>query len=645
MSAIAGMIEWRGAPAGPAVRKMIGALALHGRDGEGMWDGGDVALGWRQTVLHAEDRADRQPLTGGGGRFKLVFDGRIDNRDELARVLALSPERARDWPDSAYVLSAFERWGEDCVPRLLGDFAFAVWDNQNHELFLARDYFGTRPLVYYTGSNFFAFATSPDALFTNADIPRQVDEASVIRQVVLERQRPERTFFENIRRVPSGNWIKVTHSGVQPPQRYWRLEDTADIRFARDEDYVTAFQELFEEAVRCRLRTIHPIGSHLSSGWDSSSVASVAAMLLAKEERRLRAYTSVPLAGWTPAHPISWQIHDEGPLASLVANQHPNMDHVLIRGPGKWDAAALDKYAQIFSMPRWDINNAGWYDLLHRTARAQGVRVMLTGGAGNLTISYDGSERIGLLLRKGRFLKLAREWICSRARGRSYKSLLRLTFSPLFPAVAWDFILRLLGRRRTNTFARSMLNLDAVDESKIDLGSDGDDLVIANFHRIGRRQRMERFSRGDRAFIFGATLAAWDIDLRDPTIDRRVVEFCYAIPDEQFFFRGQQRRLLRRAMSGLLPQAILDEKRHGRQAADWPEAGAKAKTELLADIERLAQNDVTAKILDIKRMRELTTAWDPAKIVGDERLYDTYLRVQVAITAGRFVRRISGRNE
>lgn len=176
MSAIAGMIDWRGAPAGPAVRKALAALASHGRDGEGFWDGGDVALGWRQTILHAEDRADRQPLTGGGGRFKLVFDGRIDNREELARALALAPERARDWPDSAYVLAAFEKWGEGCVPHLLGDFAFAVWDAEKRELFLARDHIGTRPLYFFRGEHFLMFATAPSALFSNQGVPCDIDD-------------------------------------------------------------------------------------------------------------------------------------------------------------------------------------------------------------------------------------------------------------------------------------------------------------------------------------------------------------------------------------------------------------------------------------------------------------------------------------
>src|ERR1700704_6497166 len=107
------MISWAGAPAAPVVNDALAALYLHGRDNQGLWDGGSASLGWRQTILHAEDYFDQQPLTGVGGSLRLVFDGRIDNRSSLARTLGIDSEEARGWPDSAYVLAAFEKWGPE----------------------------------------------------------------------------------------------------------------------------------------------------------------------------------------------------------------------------------------------------------------------------------------------------------------------------------------------------------------------------------------------------------------------------------------------------------------------------------------------------------------------------------------------------
>src|SRR4051812_49878534 len=99
------MISWSGAPVAPFVNGALAALSLHGRDNQGLWDGGSASLGWRQTILHAEDYVDRQPLTGGGGLLSLVFDWRIDNCGALSCTPSLFPSRGRDWPGRPFVLS------------------------------------------------------------------------------------------------------------------------------------------------------------------------------------------------------------------------------------------------------------------------------------------------------------------------------------------------------------------------------------------------------------------------------------------------------------------------------------------------------------------------------------------------------------
>ena len=632
MSAIAGMIDWRGAPVGPAVRKALAALALHGRDGEGFWDGGEVALGWRQTILHQEDHADSQPLTGGGGRFKLAFDGRLDNREELARLLSLEPERARNWPDSAYVMAAFEKWGEDCVPHLLGDFAFAVWDGGKRELFLARDHMGVRPLVYYCGPHFFAFASHPAALFTNPEIPRKIGDTTIARHLMFRVPLADRTYFDNILRIPSGHAMRVAPAGTRL-QAYWRVEDTPDIRFARDDDYVAAFRERFAEAVRCRLRSIHPVGSHLSSGWDSSSVTSVAAGLLAQEGRSLHAYTSVPRKDWVPVYKVPGQISDEGPLAATVAARFANIDHVRVEGPGIWDFAALDHCGKNFGAPVGTCHNIGWYSLLHCIARSQGVRVMLTGGSGNFTISFEGTKRLALLLRQGKLVELLREWRAARALGRSYKNLLYQSFMPLLPKEFGFAALAAVGHRPPLTAETSMLSTMLLSEARSIERADAGRL------RLFRQDFLQRLYLRGQDGALGHNLAAWDIDVRDPTVDKRIVMYCYAIPDDQFFLRGQARRLLRRAMTGVLPDVILNQKGRGRQAADWVEAAVKARHELLEEITRQAATERLTAVLDVEKMRNVIRSMSPNAIAAEPQIAHSYHYALVAIALGRFVRR------
>jgi asparagine synthase (glutamine-hydrolysing) len=631
MSAITGMIDWRGGPAGPAVRAALSALQQHGRDGEGIWDGGDAALGWRQTILQAQDYADRQPLTGGGGRFKLVFDGRLDNREELAGLLALGPEAARACPDSAYVLAAFEKWGEACPQRLLGDFAFAVWDGVTRELFLARDHMGMQPLVYFCGTHFFVFATHPYALFTHPGVPRNISDETIVRQLMLRHFEPDRIFFDGIKRLPSGHILHVTAAALRT-QAYWRVEDTPDIRFPHDGDYVEAFQERFSKAVRCRLRTIHPVGSHLSSGWDSSSVTSVAAGLLAEEGQRLRAYTSVPRRDWVPVYEAPGQISDEGPLAAAVAARHANIDHVLVEGPGIWDFAAHDLYGQSFAGPAVTCHNAGWYNLLHVIARAQGVRVMLTGRAGNFTISHEGCQILASLLCQGKPVEFLREWRAAHALGRSHKSLLRQSLLPLLPKEAGNALLAAVGRQAFASVELTMLSAARLPQAK------AIERAGTKRQRPTRQVVLQHLCRLGQERSTGYHLAAWDIDARDPTTDKRIAAYCYAIPDEQFFHHGQARRLLRRAMTGVLPDVILEQKGRGRQAADWCEAAVRAKDKLLEEIDLQAASSRLATVFNFEKIRTTLGSMSPASIAADPQIAPSYSHALLAVTVGRFVR-------
>lgn len=640
MSAIAGMIDWRGAPVGDAVRKMLAALRLHGRDGEGFWDGGDVALGFRQTILHAEDRADRQPLTGGGGRFKLVFDGRIDNREDLACALALPSERARDWPDSAYVLAAFEKWGEDCVPHLLGDFAFAVWDAEERALFLARDHFGKRPLVYFANERFFVFASMPSALLTNVDVPHEIDEDTLIRELTSQSRLTDRTFFRGVFQIAPAHSFCVGSKGMSS-KRYWYLENVRDIRFKCDRDYVDSFRECLDTAVSCCLRTIHPIGSHLSSGWDSSSVTATAAIVLARSNQRLSAFTHVPPKNWAPRAEVRGQIDDEGAIATAVAALYPNIDHVLVPGPPAWNFDGLDAWAQYFERPRSDVTNAGWYDSLHHLARERGIRVMLTGMGGNHSISYAGLDVPGSLLRQGKLVALVRELIALRAAGRSIRNISGVTLAPLFTDTVWSWIERSLGRPDARSRAVGIASAEVTASPDWKWKAKSGELGPSNLHRATRRQRMIHRSRTfDFSRIFSGSLAAWDLQHRDPATDRRIVEFCYAIPDDQYFRDGNTKWLMRRAMTGVLPNSLLTESRRGLQGADWPDTALDYRSNFERELDLAQANPVLAKLLNYSHARSLLNDWESLTIRTSMKHFRDYFRMLHAIGVARFVRRL-----
>lgn len=224
----------------------------------------------------------------------MVYDGRLDNREELAAALGISL-KGDMVPDGRLIFSALERWGQDAFPKFIGDFAVALWDIHDRKLILARDQLGRRTIYYHHGQDFIAFATTYPALLALPCVPRKIDELGVADFLILNmRHPPVNTLYEGVNRVPKAGCAVFDGNGLRV-NTYWDPTPTRQIRFPSDGEYVEAMREQLEQAVACRLRAKDGIASTMSGGLDSSAVAATAAKLLAPD--RLLAVTSVPPEG------------------------------------------------------------------------------------------------------------------------------------------------------------------------------------------------------------------------------------------------------------------------------------------------------------------------------------------------------------
>jgi asparagine synthase (glutamine-hydrolysing) len=187
MSAIAGLWRFDGkADAAAGCARMLASQQIYGPHDGRQWSDGALAMGRRLFRTLPEDVHDRQPLHGGGGRLTLVADVRLDNREELGSDLGITAGAAERLSDAAILLSALERWG-GALDRLVGEFAFALWDAGTETLLLARDFASRRPLYFHRGDGFFAFASMPKGLHALPDIPYAPDEEAVAEFVALLR--------------------------------------------------------------------------------------------------------------------------------------------------------------------------------------------------------------------------------------------------------------------------------------------------------------------------------------------------------------------------------------------------------------------------------------------------------------------------
>src|SRR3989441_814506 len=280
MSAIAGIVRLDGAPADRAnLDRMLERLAHRGPDGHGSHIADSCGLGPRMLWTPPQALHQRLPPPNSTGGPPPTADARIDNREELCSLLC-APSTVTD---ADLILQAYARWGERCPEHLLGDFAFALWDARRGLLFCARDHFGVKPFYYHhRPGRLFAFASEIKGLLVLSDVPRRLNETRVADYLVPLLEDKEITFYEEIVRLPPAHRMVVTREGVRIDQ-YWTLDPEREIRMKSDAEYAAAFREIFTEAVRCRLRSAFPVGSMLSGGLDSSSIACVPRELLAED--------------------------------------------------------------------------------------------------------------------------------------------------------------------------------------------------------------------------------------------------------------------------------------------------------------------------------------------------------------------------
>jgi asparagine synthase (glutamine-hydrolysing) len=260
MSGIVGLWRLDGQPVARAeLMRMAESLAHRGPDGGGVWNDGAVGLAHRMLRTTPESFREWLPLANATGDLILTADARIDNREELIAELGLADRPLDEISDSRLILGAYEKWGEGCPEKLLGDFAFAIWDGRCRRLFCARDHVGVKPFYYYRSARVFAFASEIKALLSLGAVPRQLNEVRVADHLVGNFADRTITFYRDIFRLPAAHSMTVTAEDPCPPYWSWIL---ARIPPAIGREYA-GLREIFTCLRACERITA---GSLLSGG-------------------------------------------------------------------------------------------------------------------------------------------------------------------------------------------------------------------------------------------------------------------------------------------------------------------------------------------------------------------------------------------
>ncbi|HEX8571413.1 MAG TPA: asparagine synthase-related protein [Allosphingosinicella sp.] len=632
MTAVAGFWDFEGRfDSARLCRSMIEAQSRYGlRESTGGL--GDLALAVRLFPLLPEDALDSQPVIGGGGRFALVADVRLDNRDELAAGLGLDSGRLATLADSALLMLALERWGDEAPARLLGDFAFAFHDKRERRLLLARDPLGQRPLFWHRGSGFVAFSSMPAGLHALDMVEKRPDEASLLRYLAGLPQDGPASFHDRIERVEPGHLVAVGADRADR-RRYWRPR-RRDLGLKGLGDHVEAYRAELDSAVARRLRGAGEIvAAHLSGGWDSNAVAATAARLAAPSGGRVIAFTHVPGSSGEAGGPAN-RFADESALAAATARLHPNIEHVALPGSGRSPLADLDSYESLFERPVFNLCNHVWLSDIRSAAGAAGARILLSGEIGNWTISAAPDSLLADFLREGRLLAWAREAKAMALGGKArLRGVAASSFGPWVPAPLWRRIVPLssgLASAATDPIHPKLREALAAEQEASGLGAGA-----------GPKNRFDHAAAALMAMDWGehrkGILGGWAVDKRDPTADPRLIDFCLNLPLDMLMKDGVRRPLARAALADRVAPEVLDERRKGYQGADWHEGLGRDRAGIGRLLDSMASNEIAARLIDVERLRRSVRdwpsgGWDSTPIIGEYRI-----ALLKGLTAGHFI--------
>jgi len=384
--------------------------------------------------------------------------------------------------------------------------------------------------------------------------------------------------------------------------------------------------------VKARLRRASgAIGSHLSSGFDSSGVTASAAVSLGEKGETLVAFTSAPRKGFDAPVPEG-RIADESAVAAATVKLHPNIDHVVVRPNRVSPLSLLSHDHRDAGQPVGHVCNNLWVSAINEQARERGVTVMLTGEAGNFTISAGlALDQLPDFIRHRRLVTWARESRLLVRGDYGWKNILHASLAPWIPERLY---LRLRGLERGFTTGVEDLRFVAPEwraEMAAQSQHAGWDILPPRNSKDRRWKLLQSFDSGN---FRKRSLARWGIEERDPTMDRRLVEFCFSLPAEAYLRNGIRRPAMRHALEGRIPAAVMEQKLRGYQMADWYE---QVSGEGVRNFIRGVDADGAGDIVDLPAVRSAADRWPTGNWHHRPTIYLFRTKLLRALSASHFI--------
>ncbi|MCP4545696.1 MAG: asparagine synthase (glutamine-hydrolyzing) [bacterium] len=569
MCGIAGFIDYQRPVSTDILKAMTRRLYHRGPDAFGLRMQGKAALGHSRLSIIDLTTGD-QPMGEPGGRWWLTYNGEVYNYIELRAELEARGHVFHTTCDTEVVLHQLMEYGPAGLEAMNGQWAIALWDNREESLLLARDRFGIRPLHYWRGPRGIVFASEIKALMAHPDVPREMDNESLLQVFRYWTCLPGRTVFKGIRELKAGHWAKLTRDGWTE-QRWWRLPFGQTPTEMTEDEAADIVREKLRTATSLRLRADVPVGAYVSGGIDSSLLAA-----LIKDENPGMKTFSIRFAD---------QVFDETGYQNQMA-EHLGSDHHHITVSGSDIASAFPRLVRHAEKPVLRTAPTPLM-LLAEKVRSEGIKVVLTGeGADEVMAGYD-------LFKDAKI----RHWWARRPESR-LRPLLLSRLYPTSPLLAkagradylhkyygrwidnpadrgfshrprWDTIVGVLGNYLSPDLGSALANWEGWDSEYLD----GLPVGFDDWGQLDKAQLLEAetllggyllSSQGDRPAM------AHSVEGRFPYLDPEFVAAAAKIPWRRRLPVLHEKQALKGAARGVIPDQIMDRPKQPYMAPDAP---------------------------------------------------------------------------
>lgn len=610
MSAIAGIIHLKKEPVPFEYgRNIMKGLEKFPADDIQVWHRHNAFIGNHAQWITPESVGEQQPFYDSERQCVITADAIIDNREELFEKLQVERSKQKHMPDSQLILLAYYKWGEESPKHLVGDFAYMIWDERHQKLFGARDFSGSRTLYYYKDHEKFAFCTTIMPLFTLPGVKKELNEQWMAEFLAIpgmnEGVDTSITPYKNIHQLSPSFCINLNMQNLNLA-RYCEITPPKQLKLRSNQEYEEAFREVFGNAVTSRLRTNREVGAHLSGGLDSGSVVGFAAKALQNNNKQLNTYSYIPsndFIDWTPKNLIA----DERPYIESTVQYVGNIKDRYFDFKEVHPLIEIDDWLNIMEMPYKFFANSIWIHGIFHKAHNDNVGVLLNGGRGNLSISWGPAlNYYADLLRRLKFFSLLKELneYSNHRGGNRYRLL------PVIARIAFPMLQEPLKSKTEVNLAPTYINPELARRTNVfeKLREHGFDLTNnlygKNVYDARRRHFQELYPWNATGTLGSKLSLRYSLWKRDPTNDLRVIQFCLALPEEQYVQKGLDRSLIRRSTENILPDNVrLNQNIRGIQGADCVYRMSPYWGKFILELEELCSDSMFTEMIDSSVLR------------------------------------------